>query len=156
MDDNTMLLCRDITGAVHLVKRSELRKRSAVYGVIIHDEGVVLVCDRTSDERWDLPGGGVEAGEDLMTALQREVQEETGLLVAGAPQKICDFIEYFYDIDSNQGWESHRYFYRVQTSGAMRTGGNDDDIVDLKHFADVSGGGNIAPVATAVIKIAQA
>jgi len=31
---------------------------------------------------WEFPGGQVEAGEDLITALKRETKEETGITVA--------------------------------------------------------------------------
>ena len=30
---------------------------------------------------WEFPGGQVEAGEDLITALKREIKEETGIVV---------------------------------------------------------------------------
>ncbi|MBS1704946.1 MAG: NUDIX domain-containing protein [Armatimonadetes bacterium] len=58
--------------------------RVAVYG-IIHDERGMLLCRLLPGEphfgRWTLPGGGVDFGEDLRTALRREVFEETGLEV---------------------------------------------------------------------------
>ncbi|SHF68362.1 NUDIX hydrolase [Streptoalloteichus hindustanus] len=56
----------------------------AVVGAVISDRGAVLVLQRRLDEEflpglWELPSGRVEAGEDLVTALRREVAEETGL-----------------------------------------------------------------------------
>lgn len=37
---------------------------------------------RSPRRDWEFPGGQVEEGEDLVTALQREVWEETGITVA--------------------------------------------------------------------------
>lgn len=59
----------------------------AVHGLIERD-GRFLVMRRAASERycpglWDLPGGGVQAGESALAALHREVAEETGLRVAG-------------------------------------------------------------------------
>ena len=46
-------------------------------------EGVLLVCNRRRDGSldWSPPGGVIDAGEDILTGLAREVQEETGFVV---------------------------------------------------------------------------
>ena len=52
------------------------RHTLAVAGVIRDPAGRVLLI-RTADAGWELPGGRVEPGEDLLTALMREAREET-------------------------------------------------------------------------------
>jgi 8-oxo-dGTP diphosphatase len=57
-----------------------------VKGIILH-EGKVLIVKRSADEEigrdsWETVGGKIEFGEDLETALIREINEETGLTVA--------------------------------------------------------------------------
>lgn len=57
-------------------------QRLAAYGVHLQDETVLLVRASNLTEvagRWFLPGGGVEHGEHPVTALEREIAEETGL-----------------------------------------------------------------------------
>ena len=54
--------------------------RVGVYAVIFNEEGVLLAHRRDIDW-WNLPGGGMEAGETVDEALCREVREETGLEV---------------------------------------------------------------------------
>lgn len=56
-----------------------------VKGVILH-EGRILIVKRAADDEvgrdtWETVGGKIEFGEDLETALTREVEEETGLNV---------------------------------------------------------------------------
>ncbi len=52
-----------------------------VYGVCVK-EGKLLVINKNGGpyiNRYDLPGGSLEEGEDLSTAMKREFLEETGL-----------------------------------------------------------------------------
>ena len=155
MSSNKIMLCRDINGDVHIISQSELIQRTSVYGVVERESGVLLVRDRTrSDEKWDLPGGGVESNEGLLDALKREIKEETDLDIASEPRKICEFIEYFYDIESQEGWESTRHFYKVTPSGTPRMDGNDDDVVEARHFKQPLSPNEVASVAREIARIA--
>jgi len=55
--------------------------RPSVAAIIGNDDGHVLLQRRSDNGLWGLPGGGVEIGESVSTAIVREVQEETGLTV---------------------------------------------------------------------------
>lgn len=53
---------------------------------LIERDEKVLLLKRTEDRKynpgkWELPGGKIEAGQDLEKATEREALEETGLLV---------------------------------------------------------------------------
>src|SRR5258705_6271456 len=54
--------------------------RPGVAAVIFQDDRVLLQR-RDDNRRWGLPGGSVEPGESVRTAVIREVHEETGLTV---------------------------------------------------------------------------
>ncbi len=55
--------------------------RIGVFALIFDDEGRILLGHRRDIDWWNLPGGGMEAGETVDEALCREVREETGLEV---------------------------------------------------------------------------
>ncbi|RKU31779.1 NUDIX hydrolase [Candidatus Poribacteria bacterium] len=50
----------------------------AVSGLINHPDGNILLI-KSPRRGWEFPGGQVEEGEDIIHALIREVQEETGV-----------------------------------------------------------------------------
>ena len=62
-------------------ERAEPYQRTAAYGVVTSERGLLLteLSELTSAPgRWTLPGGGLDHGEDPLSALHREVWEESG------------------------------------------------------------------------------
>jgi 8-oxo-dGTP pyrophosphatase MutT (NUDIX family) len=55
--------------------------RPSVSAVIFDRRRRLLLQQRSDGGQWGLPGGSVEIGESLATAVAREVLEETGLTV---------------------------------------------------------------------------
>lgn len=63
---------------------SQRRQRIAAYAVLTDAQDRVLLVKAAPEDsgRWFLPGGGVEFGEDPEAGLRREVEEETGQIIA--------------------------------------------------------------------------
>ena len=53
----------------------------AVGGVVVNDDGRILLVKNIYRGIWEYPGGQVEVGENLIEALQREIREESGIEV---------------------------------------------------------------------------
>ncbi len=56
---------------------------TTVVAGILKREGRILICRRRADQphplKWEFPGGKLEPGESLLTALTRELREELGI-----------------------------------------------------------------------------
>ena len=60
-----------------------IRRRSLSCGIVVLLESrELLLCHVTGQRHWDLPKGGIEAGESALDAALRETHEETGLVLA--------------------------------------------------------------------------
>ena len=81
----------------------------AVGAFVVKDNMVLLVKRNRPPSKglWAIPGGGVELGETLQEATEREVKEETGITIkARSPVYAFDFIE----TDDN---DSTRFHYVI-------------------------------------------
>lgn len=85
-----------------------------VKGVLLDDQGRVLLVRHTYQAGWHLPGGGVKKKEMLSEAAIREVWEETGHRVLDAEARMwgvySNFVEYKSDhvaVFVFRNWEFH-------------------------------------------------
>lgn len=87
-----------------------------VVGAVVRDGQGVLLLHRPADDFmggiYELPSGKVDPGEDLYTALVREVKEETGLDVADVTD-VTDYLGHF-DYLSGSGKASRQFTFAVE------------------------------------------
>ena len=64
--------------------------RPGAYAILPLGGRVLLTHQDAPEPEWQLPGGGIDAGEHHLPALHREVREETGWTVS-APRRLGAF-----------------------------------------------------------------
>ena len=88
-----------------------------VVGAVICKNNKFLLIERVLSDFMggfvEIPSGTVEAGEDLLTALAREVQEETGLLVTAVLEYLGSF-----DYRSSSGKKTRHFNFLVEVTGS--------------------------------------
>ena len=72
---------QDINPNAVEVDTSDFKRREAVRAVVMNESGQVAILNVSNRGFHKLPGGGIEAGENHIEALDREVMEEIGCQV---------------------------------------------------------------------------
>ena len=75
---------------------SNLPLRSGVGIVVLNKENKVFVAKRIDNPKnfWQMPQGGIDEGEDFLTAAYRELKEETSITKVELIKELDGFITY--------------------------------------------------------------
>jgi ADP-ribose pyrophosphatase YjhB (NUDIX family) len=114
-------------------RRADYLYRVSIKCVIKNDNGDVLVVKETGREGWDLPGGGMDHGEDIRAAIARELNEEVSLtgnfsyavLMVEAPKYLV----------SHDFWQL-RLIYAVRPENFVFSAGEDSDSIAFINVDD--------------------
>jgi len=93
--------------------RSNKAPRLTARAIVKNQDGLYAVMYADKFKLHSLPGGGVEDGEDVLTALRREVYEETGC--------VCDEVRELGIVAENRAgldYTQVNYYYVVTTTHA--------------------------------------
>jgi 8-oxo-dGTP pyrophosphatase MutT (NUDIX family) len=133
-----LITCNAFFGGTKQVTSDRLRFRPAVYGLILHEEKVLLM-NTILTGRYSLPGGGIELGEQIEETLRREVQEETGLEIEVG--RFAGFKEdFFYYNPSGNAYHSFLFYYfcRPLTFQLAAKEAILDDSVDRPQWVEIN------------------
>ena len=130
---------------------SEKAPRITARAIVRNQDGLYAVMYAKKFNLYSLPGGGAEDGEDVLTALRREIYEETGCICDGIRELgivtenrgTLDYtqVNYYYVVEGRRAGESHltdaeaNSGTEVQwhTPEAMRS------LIENQHFDRVQG-----------------
>jgi 8-oxo-dGTP pyrophosphatase MutT (NUDIX family) len=124
MNEETVI-CIGFDGKEYETPVSELVPRTSIYGIVIKDGNILL---SKQSNGYDLPGGGIEAGESDEAGVEREVGEETGLRVQ-ANRQVGEQKEGYFKRTHSDGVCIHsfmRYYACRLIGGEISTEGFDE------------------------------
>jgi 8-oxo-dGTP pyrophosphatase MutT (NUDIX family) len=110
-----------------------MRNDFSVGGVVTDPEGRVALIRTTNLAGavvWGLPKGHPKKGESDLEAARREVEEETGLLVAFHEPLVMARIEYWFAARDGERVHKRVDFYRMQAVGGSPAD-HDDEVEEV-------------------------
>ncbi|HEY1064286.1 MAG TPA: NUDIX domain-containing protein [Candidatus Saccharimonadales bacterium] len=93
---------------------NDFYKRQAARAIVFNESGQVYLLHMSNYGYHKLPGGGVDDGEDMPTALFRELKEEIG-----CPAEITGEVGEIRELRSEMGWDQISYCYLAKQNGEL-------------------------------------
>jgi len=112
------------------MKTNELPLRIGVGIVVLNKENKVFVGKRKDNpiDKWQMPQGGVDNGENFLDAMKRELKEETGIQNIKIIKELKEWTEYeLPDYLLGKVWKG-KYKGQKQKWFIVRFMGSDDEI----------------------------
>ena len=125
-----------------------------VVAALIQRGDELLICQRAANKpmplKWEFPGGKVEPGENLRTALARELEEELGIRATiGREVSALHFVYSkedfavelrFFKVDEFKGEVQNRIFADIRWEKMSRLGDYDFLEADLELVRQIADG----------------
>ncbi len=112
------------------MEKTKLPLRVGVGAIVINKDNKIFFGKRKDqpNNKWQMPQGGVNDGEDIMTAMRRELEEETSIKSFKILKEIDEWTEY--ELPNYLLGKIWRGKYRGQKQKwfILKFTGNDDEI----------------------------
>jgi 8-oxo-dGTP pyrophosphatase MutT (NUDIX family) len=111
-------------------RRTDYLYRISLKCLVKNSEGEVLVVKETGRDWWDLPGGGMDHGEDIKKTLAREMKEEVNM-EGDFAYRIIAVDEPMY-LEKHDFWQLRLIFEITPESMTFSAGDDGDEISFMK------------------------
>lgn len=129
---SSKIKCFDTRGNKWEFYEKEFQDRYSVYGISIK-ENTILLAQCAFNNLWCLPGGGKKENESDLHGLQRELLEESGLIINDKIEFIKTEVSKI--VMDKKPYNNISSYYLVNVVGGnLKINGNDDDTLTSKYF----------------------
>jgi 8-oxo-dGTP pyrophosphatase MutT (NUDIX family) len=115
-------------GKKKLVDESRMIKRVSAYTLVVHENKILLINNKSTGKWW-FPGGKVEESESLEESAIRETYEEAGIQIE-LGERIAEVESYYYYDPADEAYQQHSSFYLAKPLSFNATAEHNEDETD--------------------------